>query len=62
MLSLSRQVQDQYSPFHQRTLCSPVGHHPMLGGFLFIIVPTIAIKSLLLVQGEQLNCLNLVWA
>jgi hypothetical protein len=48
-LSLSRQAQDQHLPFHQRTLCSPVGHHPMLGGGLFFIVPTIAIKAFLLV-------------
>ena len=32
ILSLSRQVQDQHLPFHQRTLCGPVGHQPILGG------------------------------
>ena len=62
ILSLSRQAQDQYSPFHQRNLFDPVGHHPMLGGFLFFIVPTIAIESLLLVQCQQLNFFNLVRA
>jgi hypothetical protein len=62
MLSLSRQVHDKYSPFHQRTLCLPVGHQPMLGGGLFFIVPTIAVKALLLVQGKQFDCLDLVGA
>ena len=62
ILSLSRQAQDQYWPFHQRNLFEPVGHHPMLGGGLFIVKPIIAIESFLLVQGEQLNCLDLVGA
>ena len=34
----------------------------MLGGFLFFIVPAIAIKALLLVQGEQFDRLDLVGA
>ena len=62
ILSLSRQAQDQYSPFHQRNLFEPVGHHPMLGGGLFFIVPTIFIKALLLIKRQQFNRFDLVGA
>jgi len=60
-LSVSKHGHLQFLPSHQLRLWPPVGHHPMLGG-LFFIVSTIAIKALLLAQGEQLNCLDLVWA
>lgn len=60
-LSVSKHGHLQFLPSHQLTLWPPVGHHPMLGG-LFFIVPTIAIKTLLLVQGQQFDCLDLVGA
>lgn len=62
MLSESKHGQDQCLPSHQRSQCGPHGHQPMLGGGLFFIVPAIAIKALLLVQGEQFDCLDLVGA